>query len=40
LSLAISGFFAAPAMKRRNMPGLARLSLLSGLVVFLGFSVA
>ena len=37
LSLAISCFFAAPAMKRQNMPGLARLSLLSGLVVFLGF---
>jgi len=37
LFLAISCLFAAPAMKRRNMPGLARLSLVSGLAILLGF---
>ena len=35
--LAISCFFAARAMSRRNVSSLARLSLLSGLAVVLGF---
>jgi hypothetical protein len=37
LSLAISGFAGAWAMKRRRMPSLALLSLFSGLAVVLGF---
>jgi hypothetical protein len=35
--LAISCFFAVRAMRRRNLPSLALLSLLSGLAVVLGF---
>jgi hypothetical protein len=35
--LAISCFAAARAMSRRNVPSLARLSLLSGLAIVLGF---
>jgi Protein of unknown function (DUF998) len=37
LCLAISGFAAARAMSRRDLPSLARISLLSGLAVVLGF---
>ena len=37
ISLAISCFFAARAMSRRHVTSLARLSLLSGLAVVLGF---
>jgi Protein of unknown function (DUF998) len=37
LCLAISCFFAARAMSRRHLPSLARISLLSGLAVVLGF---
>lgn len=36
-SLAVSCFFAASAMARRGVPRLARVSLLSGLAVLLGF---
>jgi hypothetical protein len=36
-SLAVSCFFAASAMSRRNTPSLARLSFVCGLAVFLGF---
>jgi hypothetical protein len=35
--LAISCFLATRAMRRRNLPSLARLSLLSGVAVVLGF---
>jgi len=35
--LAVSCFLAARAMRRRNVPSLARLSLLSGVAVVLGF---
>lgn len=37
MSIAISCFFAASAMSRRNAPSLARLSLFCGLAVVLGF---
>ena len=37
VSLAVSCFVAARAMSRRNEPSLARLSLLSGIAVLLGF---
>jgi hypothetical protein len=37
VSLAVSCFFAARAMSRRNVPSLSRLSFLSGLAVVLGF---
>jgi len=37
LCLAIGGFFAAGTMRRRHLQPLAGLSLISGLVVFVGF---
>jgi hypothetical protein len=37
VSLAVSCFFAARALSRRNLPSLARLSWLSGAIVLLGF---
>ncbi len=39
VSLAVSCFFAASAMSRRNVPSLARLSWLSGVAILVGFFI-